>query len=698
MQPSRTASRSWPWSCARPGNLGRRVFAALALFKLVMLLGVLVRASSSTSVSELLQDPAWAAAFARLPTEKASEGSATGAEVASVAGHAAASGVPASTFPALSMPEVPKWFRPPAAQGGTPDLTRTPLAAATPLTKRIELPAGCDSLDDTPLGSLIDLAVHAYINSLHLPSAPSPSRSRLWLGGGASAVLYDQSTRGLSVGSSESAMCSEGKAEPKHADQADLAHAQPNEALSVATSVDGRPAAEASARSRAEVEGVAPAGPTRPAGSALDLDEPVAATTGGGPWVGVGGTLGGHPGQWGEVKEGITGGLGGITEELGHGLGGFGGGLGGVGSSSTARVSGLYGNAAARAEEGLAVAHSWLGVGKTMLVRLYGIRAAIHAQFELDSTITTRLLVGSGGGTIDADVAGVLMFDRVDLDSLLWSGGRNGTIRDCFGIFGIATLAVTGAIERFENHSQPVNSAALAAELCYGPDPAAWDASLGPRPRGLVTHINQAIMEWLWPVSGKMPFGDTADAADTVAHAPASASDTLASVLSSTQHLIEQPPGALPVVGQPLPGIDRITALQPVRCSPDSETSAAPLCQHDDEWRWIYSPKPPPPPPFQSCDCSWTDQYACPSWPAPGSLGFATDDGGECFDFCCCTCEWVEEYACPGSEVPGIKGYATDDGGVCFRECCVLDEGDNTAAIAVGGGTLLLVAGLVLLG
>jgi hypothetical protein len=312
--------------------------------------------------------------------------------------------------------------------------------------------------------------------------------------------------------------------------------------------------------------------------------------------------------------------------------------------------------------------------------------------------MVTRLLVGSGGGTIDADVAGVLLFDRVDLESLFWSGGRNGTIRDCFGIFGIATLIVTGAIHHFENHSQPVNSAALAAELCYGPDAATWDQSLGPRPRGLVTHINQAIMEWVWPVSGKTPFGDTADAAGAVAHAPTAASDTFATIASSTQHLVQSPPGALTGVGQPLPEIGRIQALHPVRCRPSSDASAAPSCEQEDEWRWIYEARPPPPPPFESCDCSWTEEYACPSWPVPGSLGYAKDDGGECFDFCCCSCEWVEEYACPGSEEPGSKGYATDDGGVCYKECCEPNEGDHTAAIAVGGGTLLLVAGLILLG
>ena len=81
----------------------------------------------------------------------------------------------------------------------------------------------------------------------------------------------------------------------------------------------------------------------------------------------------------------------------------------------------------------------------------------------------TRLLVGSGGGTIDASVAGLLLFDRVEIESLVWSGGRNGTIRDCFGLFGITTLNVQGAIDHFENTSEPVNSIELARELCYGP-------------------------------------------------------------------------------------------------------------------------------------------------------------------------------------------------------------------------------------
>ncbi len=35
------------------------------------------------------------------------------------------------------------------------------------------------------------------------------------------------------------------------------------------------------------------------------------------------------------------------------------------------------------------------------------------------------------------------------------------------------------------------------------------------------------------------------------------------------------------------------------------------------------------------CDCSWTEQHACPSSEAPGSRGYARDDGTFCFHFCC---------------------------------------------------------------
>lgn len=119
------------------------------------------------------------------------------------------------------------------------------------------------------------------------------------------------------------------------------------------------------------------------------------------------------------------------------------------------------------------------------------------------------------------------------------------------------------------------------------------------------------------------------------------------------------------------------------------------------------SPSQPPPPPgphegllgFLDCDCAWTEDNACPGSAEQGTVGWAGDDGSECFEWCCCTCEWTAEWACPqrpGKPVPpGPRGYAADDGGPCFSYCC--DDPDNRAAeegATVGGGTGGLPGGL----
>lgn len=599
----------------------------------------------------------------RLSAERgAAEGSRPDMPVESVVG-------PAGWGAQLGMPSVGGWLGPSDDARSTVTVERTPLSKATPTTELIEMPPECDSLDDTALGKIIDYAVRAYLRSLHLPSAPDKSRSRLWLGGGASAVLYDQSTLSLSLGSMESAMCSKSSTR----EQAAL---NSRAALPIASARSmGKGADEAHRIVEAAM------GEENRIGAEDVQDSPFPAVD-----FGRGGA--------GDVRESLNDGLGNLRAEIGDGLDGLGdtvgNGLHGLGSVGSQEMTGIYRHAVASAEAGWASAHSWMGRGKSMLVRLYDIHANVHAKYELDSTMITRLLVGSGKGTIDASVVGLLLFDRIDLESLVWSGGRNGTIRDCFGMFGIATLAVHGAIDHFENNTQPVNSATFARELCYGPEAATWDDTLGPRPRGLVAHINEAIMEWMWPVSGKTPFGDTNAAADSLSQAPTSATAALKMVVSSPQQL----PTSSSSVG---PQLSSVQALHPVRCQLGDGSEAAASCAHEDNWRWVYAMQHPPPPPFDSCDCTWTSEYACPSWPMPGSLGYAKDDGGECFNYCCCTCEWVEEYACPGTDTPGSKGFATDDGGVCFRECCMHQDGDNSAAMAVGG-TLLLAAGVLLLG
>ena len=110
---------------------------------------------------------------------------------------------PGASLKQVHVPEVPHWFE------ESDSRVRTPLEAATPVTELIELPPGCDSLAGSPLGSLIVYAVRTYLDSLHYPSAPSQSRARLWLGGGASAIMADQTMQSLSVGEIESAMCSD---------------------------------------------------------------------------------------------------------------------------------------------------------------------------------------------------------------------------------------------------------------------------------------------------------------------------------------------------------------------------------------------------------------------------------------------------------------------------------------------------------
>mgnify|MGYP003686264039 FL=1 len=84
------------------------------------------------------------------------------------------------------------------------------------------------------------------------------------------------------------------------------------------------------------------------------------------------------------------------------------------------------------------------------------------------------------------------------------------------------------------------------------------------------------------------------------------------------------------------------------------------------------------------CDCGWTAQYACPTSGEPGTVGYADDDGSECYRHCCpsspsppysCDCSWTEVHACPGS-MPGTaerpsERFAENDGSPCFAFCCL---------------------------
>ncbi|EOD41263.1 hypothetical protein EMIHUDRAFT_420714 [Emiliania huxleyi CCMP1516] len=97
----------------------------------------------------------------------------------------------------------------------------------------------------------------------------------------------------------------------------------------------------------------------------------------------------------------------------------------------------------------------------------------------------------------------------------------------------------------------------------------------------------------------------------------------------------------------------------------------------------------------QLCACDWTDEHSCPGQPAgSGQPPFATDDGSECFRFCCpptaasrslpvaapppCGCGWTSDWACPAKGAPGAKGLAHDDGSACYQFCC--EEGGASSA------------------
>ncbi len=108
------------------------------------------------------------------------------------------------------------------------------------------------------------------------------------------------------------------------------------------------------------------------------------------------------------------------------------------------------------------------------------------------------------------------------------------------------------------------------------------------------------------------------------------------------------------------------------------------------------TPLSPPFPPFYpySCDCAWTTRHACPGYPRGSSVlrPWAENDGSKCFDFCClrpfpppsppppsppspppfsCSCGWTDEWACPTWPSPGSQGYASNDGTPCFQYCCL---------------------------
>mmetsp|Transcript_92264 Transcript_92264/g.127162 ORF Transcript_92264/g.127162 Transcript_92264/m.127162 type:complete len:92 (+) Transcript_92264:263-538(+) len=73
---------------------------------------------------------------------------------------------------------------------------------------------------------------------------------------------------------------------------------------------------------------------------------------------------------------------------------------------------------------------------------------------------------------------------------------------------------------------------------------------------------------------------------------------------------------------------------------------------------------PPPSPPF-TCECSWTERFACPSSATPGSSFpfYAEDDGSQCFAYCC-----PPAPPAPPPPPPSVTQEVFDLAGALFRE------------------------------
>jgi len=211
----------------------------------------------------------------------------------------------------------------------------------------------------------------------------------------------------------------------------------------------------------------------------------------------------------------------------------------------------------------------------SLIIRLYGVRAKVRLRYTLEDTLATKLVLGQGSGDIEAEAIGLLLFDRIELNDFFLSAGKRGAIKNCFGAFGIQTLVVTGAIDRVENSSSPVNSASLARELCFGPDPETWDPAFGPRPEGLVASINAALAEIFWPISGLSSLSANSEAAAAAASgALADAADAFVQA-THTEPAVD---AVQDVVVQVAGGLWSGTHIDTVACAPGSPTFRSGLC------------------------------------------------------------------------------------------------------------------------
>lgn len=264
-----------------------------------------------------------------------------------------------------------------AGEGEAPKTKATPLDQVTPGSVLVELPAGCDDLEGNALSAVISLAVHAYIASLPMPSTPSNDRSRLWLGGGASAILHEQSMVSLSVGKVTSAVC------------------WPGEGVAGYTAAAAR---KASAPKAGKADVTAP-DDAHPAANWPPSLAPLS------------GSLGEGTSEVGSAIGSGAGALGSGAQQLRDGLGEGAGRLDASVAASADAASRLVDSASASARAGVAETLERL-VGKVFIVRLYGIQAQVTMRYTLEETLVTKLLLGgSGGGTIEAKVEGLLLFD-----------------------------------------------------------------------------------------------------------------------------------------------------------------------------------------------------------------------------------------------------------------------------------------------
>ena len=348
--------------------------------------------------------------------------------------------------------------------------TYTAMPDVQPDTERVDLPPGCRPLT-RQWSALIEEAINRYIGSLQLPSAPSQGRSRLWLGPGVSAILSQQVTESIAVEKTRSAACSEKEYQRERATPPPPAQPPPPPPLPPPADCWYPCGHRAGACPSFCGNGSAccKQGSNDPLPCPASMpDFPVhtcVAVDGRGP-----GALGGRAVSL-TLREWALQQLAAADKVAAEDLRAVPAvDVPANSSRALSLLSKLFGEQM----------QSLLGAGRpvktlfdsdrmSLIIRLYGVRAKVRLRYTLEDTLATKLVLGQGSGDIEAEAIGLLLFDRIELNDFFLSAGKRGAIKNCFGAFGIQTLVVTGAIDRVENSSSPVNSASLARELCIGP-------------------------------------------------------------------------------------------------------------------------------------------------------------------------------------------------------------------------------------